>query len=134
MRHVPSNEGDWIQEYAKTASAQWRGNEVFIRHIRNFVYQTRDVYQPEYFDASYDVDGLRSVDLVVSRWADESIAHVFLSFGFCDGRFLSISIETRRKKGQTYSTFGGFFKNYDLIYVVADERDLIGVQIGRAHV
>ncbi|WP_250491614.1 DUF4105 domain-containing protein [Caballeronia sp. GAWG1-1] len=120
--------GPWIEEYARTPSAIWQGDNVRIRNIRHFEYRTRDDYTPAYFDADYDLGRLHSVDLVVSRWAHDSIAHVFLSFGFDDGRYLSISIETRRRTGQHYSTWKGFFRHYDLIYVVADERDLIGVR------
>lgn len=118
----------WLEEYARTPSAQWQGDTVCIRNIRNFSYRTRDDYTPAYFDGEYDLAQLGSVDLVVSRWAHDLIAHVFVSFGFDDGRYLSISIETRRRVGQPYSTWKGFFRNYPLIYVVADERDLIGVR------
>jgi hypothetical protein len=118
----------WVEEYARTASAMWCGDQVRIRNVRNFVYRTRDEATPAYFDAIYEISRLQTVDLVVSRWTHESIAHVFVSFGFDDGRYLSISIETRRRQGQHYSTWRGFFKHYDLIYVVADERDLIGVR------
>ncbi len=118
----------WVDEYARTASAVWSGDVVRIRNVRHFTYRTRDDYTAAYFDADYELARLRSVDLVVSRWAHDSIAHVFVSFGFDDGRYLSVSIETRRRSGQRYSTWKGFFRNYDLIYVVADERDLIGVR------
>ncbi|MDR5781021.1 DUF4105 domain-containing protein [Caballeronia sp. LZ065] len=124
MKH----EAAWVEEYARTASAIWRDDIVRIRNVRHFTYRARDDYTPSYFDADYDLARLHSVDLVVSRWAHDSIAHVFVSFGFDDGRYLSISIETRRRIGQHYSTWKGFFRNYDLIYVVADERDLIGVR------
>lgn len=121
-------EAQWVSEYARTASAVYHGDEVHIRNIRIFSYRTRDDSIPSYYDARYSLDSVRSVDLVVSRWTHESIAHVFVSFGFDDGRYLAISIETRRKQGQRYSTWKGLFRNYRLIYVVADERDLIGVR------
>ncbi|WP_288826514.1 DUF4105 domain-containing protein [uncultured Paraburkholderia sp.] len=124
MKHA----APWVDEYARTASAMWSGDTVRIHNIRHFTYRTREDYTPAYFDGDYDLAQLRSVDLVVSRWAHDSIAHVFVSFGFDDGRYLSISIETRRRTGQRYSTWKGFFRNYDLTYVVADERDLIGVR------
>ncbi len=119
----------WLPEYARTVSAHWLdAHRVRIENIRCFRYRTRDDYTANWFDAVYDVDLLESVDLVVSRWAGESIAHVFVSFGFADGDYLSISIETRRREGQHYSTWKGFLPNYDLMYVVADEADLIGVR------
>jgi len=118
----------WIPEYARTAHIEWHGSRVLIRDVRNFTYRTRDDCIPGYYDAEYEIGAVRSVDLVVSRWTTEAIAHVFLSFGFCDGRYLAISIETRRRQGQRYSPYKGFLPLYDLVYVVADERDLLGVR------
>lgn len=123
-----TKQANWVEEYARTASAQWCGNEVGIRNVRNFAYRSRDDSSPAYFDATYDISQLQTVDLVVSRWAHEAIAHVFVSFGFSDGRYVSVSIETRRRQGQKYSTWRGFFRQYQLIYVVADERDIVGVR------
>ena len=118
----------WVTEYAQTACVEWHGSRAIIRNVRNFAYRTRDDCEPGYYDAVYELDSVRSVDLVVSRWAAEAIAHVFLSFGFQDGRYLAISIETRRREGQKYSPYAGFLPLYDLVYVVADERDLLGVR------
>lgn len=123
--------GDWVDEYARTAAVDWLSpdsTQVLIRNVRHFTYRTREDYEPAYFDARYDVEQLATLDLVVSRWAGEAVAHVFVSFGFNDGRYLSVSIETRRLKGQKYSTWAGFLRRYALIYVVADERDLLGVR------
>ncbi|MDR3430206.1 DUF4105 domain-containing protein [Silvimonas sp.] len=125
---TPPSNGDWITEYARTTRVQWQGDCVTLRDIRNFRYITRDQPLPAWYDASYDLNTVQSVDLVVSHWSGPAIAHVFISFGFSDGRYLAISIETRRQNGQKYSPFGGFLRNYALIYVVADERDLIGVR------
>uniref|UniRef100_E1THK6 Lnb N-terminal periplasmic domain-containing protein n=1 Tax=Burkholderia sp. (strain CCGE1003) TaxID=640512 RepID=E1THK6_BURSG len=118
----------WATEYERTASVQWQEGVARICNVRHFVYRTRDDFTPAWYDASYDLDALCSVDLVMSRWAGESVAHVFVSFGFADGRYLAVSIETRRRSDQRYSALGGFWRNYGLIYVVADERDLLGVR------
>ncbi len=128
LHRSASNSGDWVGEYAKTAAVEWNGSVATIRNIRNFTYLTRDDYIPIYYDADYDINDLTSVDLVVSRWASDAIAHVFLTFGFGNGQHLAVSVETRRLKGQQYSKFRGFIRNYALIYVAADERDLIGVR------
>lgn len=128
MERTGASEGSWVSEYARVASVEWRREKALVRNVRNFTYRTRDDCIPAYYDAVYDPAELTSVDLVVSRWASEAIAHVFLSFGFQNGRYLSISIETRRRQGQVYSPWGGFMRNYSLIYVLADERDLIGVR------
>lgn len=124
----PRNDRSWAREYAIPADAWRDGNDVHVHNVRNFRYRTPDDYLPAWYDATYHLDGLQSVDLVTSYWAGDSIAHVFLSFGFTDGQHLAISIETRRQARFAYSTIAGFFHHYELFYVTADERDLIGVR------
>ncbi|KFL54086.1 hypothetical protein JM78_11290 [Burkholderia pyrrocinia] len=118
----------WVPEYERAARVEWRGTRVTVRDVRDFAYRTRDDCAPAYYDATYTLAAVQTVDLVVSRWTAEAIAHAFVSFGFDDGRHLAISIETRRRRGQRYSPYRGFLPLYDLAYVVADERDLIGVR------
>jgi hypothetical protein len=48
-----------------------------------------------------------------------------MSFGFEDGRYLDFSIELRRTQNDQYSAVAGFFKTHELIYIGADERDLM---------
>ncbi|EHH69644.1 Lnb N-terminal periplasmic domain-containing protein [Gluconobacter morbifer] len=124
----PRNKRDWAGEYAVPADVTMENRLVHVRHVRNFIYQTPSLYTPRYYDANYNLDDLNAVDLVTSYWAGNSIAHVFLSFGFRNGRHLAISIETRRQKAFGYSTIAGFFHHYEVFYVTADERDLIGVR------
>ncbi|MBB5191615.1 hypothetical protein HNQ50_002345 [Silvimonas terrae] len=128
LHKTPPTHANWVPEYARTTQVQWQSDSVTLRDVRNFRYRTRDDPIPAWYDATYALDTVQSLDLVVSHWAGESIAHVFLSFGFADGRYLAVSIETRRQQGQFYSTWRGFLRTYALIYVVADERDLIGVR------
>ncbi|MGK8202224.1 DUF4105 domain-containing protein [Burkholderia cenocepacia] len=118
----------WVPEYTRAARVEWQGSQVTVRDVRNFRYRTRDDCIPAYYDATFALDTVTTVDLVVSRWTAEAIAHVFVSFGMNDGRYVAISIETRRRHGQRYSPYAGFLPVYDLAYVVADERDLIGVR------
>jgi hypothetical protein len=120
--------GEWEVEYARVPRVVRDGNLMRITDIRNFRYGSVEHPIPDYYDASYDVDTLTSVDLICSYWAGRTIAHVFLSFGFADGRYLAVSVETRRRRGQVYSAIAGFFRHYQLIFIVADERDLIGVR------
>lgn len=124
----PSNNRAWAGEYAVLADAIQDGRMVHIRNIRDFTYRTETDYTAHYYNADFNLDHLASIDLITSYWAGDSIAHVFLSFGFDDGRHLAVSIETRRQKKFPYSTIAGFFHHYELTYVTADERDLIGVR------
>ena len=128
LRLKPSNDHEWEIEYARAPVATRDGSLVHVRNVRNFRYRNRADPIPAWYDATYDIDTLTGVDLICSYWAGPSIAHVFLSFGFADGRHLAVSVETRRRNGQKYSAIAGFFRRYQLIFVVADERDLIGVR------
>ena len=121
----PSQDRDWAPEYAKLVHATINGDLVTIHNIRNFDYRTETDFTPRYYDKTFDLRQLDSVDVIATYWMGDAIAHVFLSFGFSGKDFLAISIETRRERGESYSTIAGFFKQYELFYVVADERDLI---------
>jgi hypothetical protein len=123
-----SNNRNWAPEYAWPASVARDSDRITVRNIRNFTYRTEADVSQAYDDATYDLAMLDTKDLVTSYWAGDEIAHVFVSFGFRDGRHLAVSIEMGRERGESYSTLAGFFRHYELIYVVADERDLIGLR------
>ena len=96
-------------------------------------YRSETDYTPAYYDKTFDLQELRSVDLVTSYWTGPAIAHVFVSFGFTGDDYLAISIEVRKPKGEGYSTLKGFFRQYELVYIVADERDLIRLRTNYRH-
>jgi len=120
-----SNDRPWRPEEAVLAQAWIDGDDLHFRNVRNFDYRSRSDYTPGYYDRSYDLRELDSVDLVACYWMGPHVAHVFLSFGFAGREYLAISIEARKEQGEGYSSLLGFFRQYELIYVVADERDLI---------
>ncbi len=124
-RIPPSNDRDWAPEYAVVPRATVEGGLVTLHNVRNFDYRTGADFTPLYEERTYDLEHLDSLDLVASYWMGEAIAHVMLSFGFGGEDFVAVSIETRRERSEGYSTVAGFFKQYELFYVVADERDLI---------
>ncbi|WP_300656132.1 DUF4105 domain-containing protein [Pseudomonas sp.] len=124
-RLEPSNERDWQTDVAVLPYATIEGNLVTVHNIRNFDYRSETDFTPAWYDKSFDLAKLQGVDLVTSYWMGPAIAHVFLSFDFGDGDHLAMSIETRKEKGESYSTIKGFFRQYELYYVVADERDVI---------
>jgi hypothetical protein len=104
------------------------GNFITVHNIRNFDYRTETDFTPAYYDKTFDLSKLEAVDVIATYWMGPEIAHVFVSFGFGGGDYLSVSIETRTERGEGYSTIKGFFKQYELFYVVGDERDLIRVR------
>jgi len=123
----PSNERDWQPEVARLAYATVNGDMVTVHNIRNFDYRTETDFTPAYYDRTYDLKKLDSGDLVAVYWIGPAIAHLLLSFGFGDDH-LAISIEARKEKGEGYSSAKGFFRQYELYYVVADERDVVRVR------
>jgi len=125
---APSNDRDWQPEVARLPYASVEADRITFHNIRNFDYLTETDFTPAYYDKAFDLRKLDAVDVVASYWMGPAIAHVFLSFGFADGDHLAISVETRKERGEGYSTVRGFFRQYELYYVVADERDLIRVR------
>ncbi len=121
----PSNDRNWKPEVAVMPYATLDGDLVTVHNIRNFEYRTETDFTPAYYDKTYDVRELESVDLVASYWMGPDIAHVFLSFGFGDDGYLAVSIERRDERGEGYSTVKGLFRQFELFYVVADERDVV---------
>lgn len=124
----PRNDRDWQPEVARLAWAEIHDNLVTFHDIRNFAYRSETDFTPRYYDKTFDLNKLDSVDLIGSYWMGDAIAHMMVSFGFSGEDYLTVSIETRKERSESYSTIAGFFKEYELYYVVADERDLIGVR------
>ena len=124
----PSNEGDWQADVARLARVEVRGEQLIVHNVRNFDYRTESDFTPRYVDRTYDLSALRGVDVFMSYWGSPAIAHTIMSWQFDNAPPLAISIETRKRKGQEYSAVKGFFKQYEIIYVVADERDVVGLR------
>jgi hypothetical protein len=122
---APLNDRVWQTDVARLAYATIDGDRVTVHNIRNFDYRTEYDYTPAYYDKIFDLRKLDGVDLIASYWMGPAVAHIFVSFDFEGGDHLAISIETRKERGESYSTVRGFFRQYELYYVVADERDLI---------
>lgn len=122
------NDRDWIPEMAVTPTAEILGDIVKVRNIRNYRYRSTSDFDIRYEDRTYDLSELESLDLIISYWGSDAIAHTFLSFGFAGGEQLAVSIESRREKTENYHPLPGLFKQYELIYVIGDERDVIGVR------
>lgn len=127
-RVQPSNDRDWQTEVAVLPYATFDGDRVTIHDIRDFEYRTETDYTPHYYDKAFDLRELNSLDLIAVYWMGDAIAHIMVSFGFAERDFVTVSIETRKERGESYDTLKGFFRQYELIYVVGDERDLIGLR------
>jgi uncharacterized protein DUF4105 len=125
---TPSNNRTWQPEVAVTPWATHEGDIVTIHGVRNFVYRTETDFEPSWETRRYDLSQLSSADLIAVYWAGKAIAHIMVSFGFGGEDYVTMSIETRKERGESYSALAGFFRQYELVYIVGDERDLIGVR------
>jgi hypothetical protein len=124
----PSNDRDWQPDVAVLPYATIQDNIVTIHNIRNLNYRTETDFDVRYYDKAFDLNSLDSMDIIAVYWMGDAIAHIMISFGFQEKDFVTFSIETRKEKGEGYSTIKGFFKQYELIYIAGDERDLIRVR------
>ena len=122
---LPSNSRNWQPDVAVLPWAEVKENLITVHNIRNVDYRTETDYSVHHYDRTFDLTKLQSVDLFLVYWGSPSIAHTMMSFGFKDGSYLCISIETRKELGEEYSAIKGFFKQFELTYVVADERDIV---------
>jgi len=117
-----------MADVARVPRSQRNGDIITIENIRNFHYRTETDYDEHWETRTYDLSKLKGVDLFLVTWGAPGIAHTIASWEFEDQPPLAISIETRKTKGESYSAIRGFFRQYELYYVVADERDVIGVR------
>lgn len=124
----PTNHRDWVVEHLLLPAATIANDSVYIADIRNFDYKDADRFTPGYYDGAFDLEKLESAWLVLMPFSDWSRGpvHGLVSFGFSDSQFVAISVEARREEGETYSPLQGAIKQYELVYVIGSERDLIG--------
>ena len=120
----PPQHGVYPPELA-IASVHFNGDIVTVSGVRNCDYRTKDDFDVRYETRTYNIRDLRTLDVMVNYWGMSAIAHTFLSFGFSDGRYLSVSVEIRPEVGEAYGMLDGLFKQYELIYIWGDERDLV---------
>ena len=121
----PSNSRDWQPDLAVLAYADINGSKVTVHNIRNCDYRSETDFDVRHYDKTFDLQKIRTVDLFMVYWGAPYMAHTMMSFGFEGGDYLCFSIETRKTKGQDYSAIRGLFRQFTLISVVADERDLV---------
>ena len=121
----PSNNRPWQPDVAQTAWAEINGDEFTIHNVRNCDYRTKTDFTPLWETRTVRLSQITGMDVAINYWGSPWIAHPIVSFQFSHGLPLCFSIETRKTVGQQYSTLEGFYRQYTLIYVVAEERDCI---------
>lgn len=127
---APSNDRVWADDVAKMLHGTVQGPVVTLANVRNFDWRSDDDYTARWETRQYDLDQLVSVDMALSYWSGPAIAHTLVSFGFSDGRHVVFSVEIRKERGEQFSEIGGFFKQFELSVVAAEERDILYVRAG----
>jgi hypothetical protein len=128
QRIAPSNDRIWADDVAQMTTGTADGNRITLRNVRNFDWRSNTDYTQRWETRHYDLDRLNSVDMIMSYWTGPAIAHMLISFGFDDGEHVVFSVEIRRERIESFSEIGGFFKEFELSVIAADERDVIRVR------
>lgn len=127
---TPSNDRDWLPEQAVLTSAEFNGNLVHLRNVRNFRWRTPTDYEVGYYDKTFNLSKLRRAYFIYTPFSNlKPLAHTFVSFEFEGPEYLSLSVEVRKESSETYGWLNGLKKAYELHYVIADERDSLGQRV-----
>lgn len=130
----PSNDRNWTPDTERTVDAVVTGDVVKIRNVRNAFYRSKSDFDVRWETRTYDLSKLETVWFMVEPFSDwRGPAHTLMSFGFSDGQYIGISVEIRKEEGESFSPVGGLLRQYELIYIVGDERDLIGLRANHRH-
>ncbi|MBI2826569.1 MAG: DUF4105 domain-containing protein [Planctomycetia bacterium] len=125
----PTGADVWSPDQAILSQADIQGDQITVHNIRNCEYRTTDDYTVRYYDKTFDLRQLKTVDFIMVPFPEmPSLAHTMLSFGFDNRDYLAVSVEVRRQKGETYDPVKGLVPHFELMYVLGDERDLIGLR------
>ncbi len=121
----PSNQRNWQQDVAESPWAEIKGDEITIHNVRRNDYRSESDYTTTWETRTVRLSQLAGCDIAITYWGSPWMAHPIASFQFTDAPPICFSIETRKEVGEKYSAIGGIYRQYELIYIVADERDLI---------
>jgi hypothetical protein len=122
----PSNNRDWLPDVAVLPFAEIEKNQAVVHNIRNCTYRADNEYVIKHYDRTFDLNKIRTVDFIVAPFKEaQGLAHTMMSFGFENDEHICVSVEARLEKGEKYAPVLGAMKQFELIYVLADERDVI---------
>jgi hypothetical protein len=123
----PSLDRNWTADQKVLATAEFNGDSVTIRNIRNIDYRTTKDYDVRYYDKTFNLNDIESAWFLVEPFSGHGAgaAHTLVSFGFKGGDYVAISAEIRKEEGESFSPIKGLLRQYEIVYVIADERDVV---------
>lgn len=125
----PDTNVEWAIEQSRMPIVEIKGDKVYISNVRNFTWRSATDFTPGWYDRVYDLNKLTSMYYVIAPFPlVEGVAHVFVSFGFSDGQHVAVSVEGRRVKGRPYRLIASMFRQFQMIYIIGDERDVVGLR------
>lgn len=128
---VPRNDREWTALQKTMPQITWHGDLVTIEHLRQNRYRSLTDYDTNEGTVTYDLNKIQKTWYVLAPFTGKErygLAHSFLTFDFADGKHLSVSIESRREKTEKFSPWKGMLRTYELIYILGDEEDVIGLR------
>ena len=133
VRHLslrPSNDRSWVNDNERLTTAEFDDDEVTIRNVRDFEWRSNRDFDKRWLDMKINLNDVSKIWFVLEYFdpSRRQMAHTIMSFEMSDGTRLACSIEVRRERGERYHPVKGLFRQYELIYVWATERDVIGVR------
>ena len=121
----PRSDRDWKPEVSRLPRAEIDGDRIVLHDVRDFDYRSEDDFTPAWRTRTLHLSKLQGADIFITYWGSPYMAHPIISFDFGEDGRVCFSIETRQEKGEGYSALGGLYRRFELIYVVAEERDVI---------
>lgn len=124
--NIPAKQDrDWNPDVAKILSYEKNGDQITLHNVRNFDWKTTDQYTERWETRQFNLDQITGINVIASYWMGPQIAHTLVSFDFADQKPLVFSIEIRKEKNESFSAVGGFFRQFELSLIAADEKDIV---------
>lgn len=122
---TPRQDRDWAADVEHIVRGRIEGDLVHLENIRAFRWRDADHAAEAWTSRTIDLRQITGADMITSVWDNPDIAHLLVSFRFAEGDPLTFSVEIRREKGEKFSVLGGFFRQFELALIAADERDIV---------